>query len=289
MKICNIITLFVALGFSNLAVAQDLMDLLDNQQAEQTSYATGTFKSVRLISGYTSETAGKNDLVFSISHRFGNLNGGVYEFFGLDHSTIRFGFEYGLGNRISLGLGRSNYEKTYDGFIKFKLAQQSSGFKSFPVTITMLSGMAVKTLKWANPELDYPFTSRLYYVNELFIARKFNKSFSAQLVPVIVHRNMVQTAKEQNLVPAIGVGANYTLNKWLSFSGEYYYLLPGNTADNFENSLSLGIEIESGGGHIFQINISNSQGMTEKIFIPGTTGKWLDGDIALGFNIIRVF
>ena len=289
MKICKLIVLLIALSFSTLAQEQDLMGLLDSQQAEQTSYTTGTFKSVRLINGYTSETAGKNDLVFSISHRFGNINGGAYELFGLDHSTIRFGFEYGLGNRISLGLGRSSHEKLYDSFIKLKITQQSTGFSSFPLTITWLSGMAVKTLKWSNPELDYPFSSRLYYVHELFIARKFNKAFSAQLVPVILHRNMVQTAQDQNLVSAVGVGANYTLNKWLSFSGEYYYLLPGYTADNFENSLSLGIEIESGGGHIFQINISNSQGMTEKIFIPETTGKWIDGDIALGFNIIRVF
>jgi hypothetical protein len=100
---------------------------------------------------------------------------------------------------------------------------------------------------------------------------------------------MVKTKEEQNLVPAIGFGGNVTVNRWLSFSGEYFYLLPGNTADNYSNSLALGVELESGGGHIFQINLSNSHGMTEKAFIPETTGKWLDGDIQIGFNIIRVF
>jgi hypothetical protein len=100
---------------------------------------------------------------------------------------------------------------------------------------------------------------------------------------------MVKTTDEQNVVPALGVGANYTVNKWLSLSAEYFHLLPGNTADNFTNSLAIGVEMETGGGHVFQVHLSNSHGMTEKAFIAETTNKWTDGDIQLGFNIIRVF
>ena len=96
--------------------------------------------------GYTSETSPRNELIFSISHRFGNINEGIYNFYGLDQSTIRFGFEYGLNDRIDLGIGRSNYDKLYDGFIKFKIARQSTGKKSFPLTITLLEGMSVQTL-----------------------------------------------------------------------------------------------------------------------------------------------
>lgn len=272
----------------NLQAQSELFSLLDNEEPA-INYTEGTFRSVRLINGYTSETAGKNDLVFSISHRFGPVNGGAYELFGLDASTIRFGFEYGVNDRLSVGLGRSNFQKLYDGFIKVKLIRQSSGAKNIPFSLTLLEGMAIKTEKWVNPNRDYPFTARLYYTHELFIARKFNNKLSAQLVPVIIHRNMVDSAENQNLVPAIGIGGNYSVNHWLSVSAEYFYLLPENTADLFENSLSFGIDIESGGGHVFQIHVSNSQGMTEKQFIPETTGRWLDGDIRIGFNIIRVF
>jgi hypothetical protein len=234
------------------------------------------------------ETAAQKELIFSISHRFGNVNQGVYDFFGLDQSTIRFGFEYGLSDRIDLGIGRSNFEKLYDGFIKIKLFQQKSGKRNFPFTVTLLEGMSYKTLKWTNTEVDYPTTARLYYIHELFISRKFNEKLSLQLSPVIVHRNMVETREDENTIGAIGVGGRYKITNRFTAVGEYYYLLPSNTADNYNNSLALGVEIETG-GHVFQIHVTNSIGMTEKAFIPETTGKWSNGDIGIGFNIIRLF
>ncbi len=276
--------------YSNITKSQDLLSMLDSIEGDQniTQYETGTFKTVRLINGYTSELAPDNELVFSISHRFGEINGGTYEFFGLDQSSIRFGFEYGLNDRISLGIGRSSYEKIYDGFAKIKIARQSSGQKPFPVTITLLEGIAYKSLKWLTDNDEYPTTARLFYTHELLISRKMNEKISVQLVPVIVHRNMVKFKKEQNTVPAIGLGGRYKITNRFTFSGEYYYLFPGKTADDFDNSLALGFEIETG-GHVFQLNFSNSSGMTEKLFIPETTGSWLDGDIHFGFNIIRYF
>lgn len=281
------------LGFFLLALkagsTQDLLDFLDSTSEPQKTFVEGTFRSVRMVNGYSSETAGKKDLVFSITHRFGPVNGGSYEFFGLDEANIRLGFEYGFTDRFSAGLGRSSYEKLYDGFVKYKIVKQSTGSNSFPLTLTLKEGMEIKTLKWANPELNYPPTARYTYSHTLFIARKFNKKFSAQIVPVVVHRNMVDSAANQNVVVAIGVGANYTVNHWLSFSGEYYQLLPGNTADLFNNSLAFGMDIESGGGHLFQIQVSNSRGMTEKQFVPQTYGDWLEGDFRIGFNLIRVF
>ena len=271
-------------------IAQDLLSMLDSIDNEQprTEYTTGTFKSVRLINGYTGEIAGENELVFSISHRFGMLNTGLYELFGLDQSTIRFGFEYGINPWLDLGVGRSNYEKLYDGFFKFKLLKQSSGTKNIPISITLLEGLAAKTQKWTNADIDYPLTARFDYVHELFIYKKFTDEFSMQLVPVLVHRNLVPKRNDENDVGALGVGGRYKLAKRFVFSGEYFYLFPGETAENFHNSLSLGFEIETG-GHVFQLNFSNSSGMTEKIFVPETTGRWLDGEIHFGFNIIRVF
>ncbi len=284
MWICGII-------FSVSLNGQDLMMMLDSVSQVNTTkeFIQGTFKTVRLINGYTSEIAEKKDLVFSISHRFNPVNEGFYEFFGLDQSQIRFGFEYGLSDRIDIGIGRGNMSKLYDGFVKVKLFKQSKGTKSFPFTITLMEGMAVKTEKFTDPSRDYPWSSRLYYTHELFISRKFNQHFAAQVVPAIIHRNMVIHNEEQNIVPAIGLGANYTINKWLSVSGEYYYLIPGYTADHQSNSFALGVELESGGGHVFQIHLSNSHGMTDKSFVAETTGKWTEGDIQIGFNIIRVF
>lgn len=283
-----LISLLMLAGVSKSALSQDLMALLDEQE-QPTTFTQGTFKSVRLINGYSCETAGKHDLVFSISHRFGEVTTGAYDLFGLDESNIRFGFEYGVNDRLSLGIGRSNFNKVYDGFVKYKFARQSTGEKSFPFTITWLSGMAVQTQKWLRPDLDYPFTARLYYVHELFIAHKFNYGFSAQLTPVVVHRNMVATPDDENLVGGIGFGGLYSVNNWLSVTGEYYFVLPGETANKNHNAFSIGVDMETGGGHVFQVHVSNSRGMTEKSFIPETTSSWFDGDVRIGFNIIRVF
>ncbi len=281
--------LLIMAFYSQQTHAQDLMALLDSTSEPPTIYTERTFKSSRLINGYNVETAGKNDLIFCISHRFGPVSDGAYGFFGLDQSMIRLGFEYGITERLSIGIGRSSFEKLYDGFFKYKILRQKSGATSFPVSVTIQEGLYYKTLKWANPDLEYPETARLFYVHELFIARKFSDNFSLQVVPVLIHRNMVKTKEEQNLVSAVGLGGVYTVNNWLSISAEYYHLMPGNTADTYNNSLAAGIEIDTGGGHLFQLHFSNSRGMTEKNFIPETTGKWEDGDIALGFNIIRVF
>ena len=286
-KLFLLFVLLVAVSTSNYA--QDLMALLDSTSKPPTIYTERTFKSSRLINGYNVETTGENDLVFCISHRFGPISNGAYEFYGLDQSMIRLGFEYGATDRLSLGIGRSSYEKLIDGYFKYKILRQKTGAKNFPFSLTLQEGIYYKTLKWDNPDLNYPETARLFYVHELFFARKFGDTFSMQVVPVLIHRNMVKTKEEQNLVSAVGIGGVYTLNNWLSISAEYYHLLPGHTADTYSNSLAVGIEIDTGGGHLFQLHFSNSRGMTEKNFIPETNGKWEDGDIALGFNIIRVF
>ena len=52
--------------------------------------------------------------------------------------------------------------------------------------------------------------------------------------------------------------------------------------------MSLGFDIETG-GHVFQLHVSNSTGMTERTFINETTGSWGKGDLCFGFNIVRTF
>jgi hypothetical protein len=76
------------------------------------------------------------------------------------------------------------------------------------------------------------------------------------------------------------------LSKRLNLTGEYYYRfdkIPG-----YQNSLSVGFDIETG-GHVFQLHMTNSTGMTERTFINETTGEWGKGNIRFGFNVSRVF
>jgi Membrane bound beta barrel domain (DUF5777) len=274
--------------FSIEVSAQDDLLALAEADSAGASLTTGTFKATRIINGHSVELIPRKELLFLISHRFGMINSGAYNFFGLDNATIRLALEYGLSDRLNVGVGRSSLQKTYDGYLKYKLLRQQGYGWSRPLTLTAFASSAIKTLEFANPERDNQFSSRLFFTYQLLLARKFNERFSFQLSPTLVHRNLVATIRDENNVLALGAGGRYKLTKRTSFNAEYYYLLPGATADDFRNVLSLGFDIETG-GHVFQLHLTNAQGMIEKFFIPETIGKWADGDIFFGFNISRVF
>jgi hypothetical protein len=283
----SILLLFISCILYGKIYAQDLMDLL-KEEAPGKEYTYATFKTTRVINGHSIENPSKGVLLFIISHRFGKLNDGAYELFGLDKSSIRFGLEYGIGDRLALGIGRSTYNKNFDGFIKYKICRQHTGKKNMPFSISWLSDINVNSLKWQYPERKNYFSSRLSYVNQLLIARKFSPGFSLQLSPTFVHNNLVALHNDQNDIYSVGIGGRIKLTKRISMNAEYYYLLPGKTADTYKNSFSLGFDIETG-GHVFQLLCTNSQGMFNKAFITETSEEWLNGGIHFGFNISRVF
>ncbi|CAN5907606.1 DUF5777 family beta-barrel protein [soil metagenome] len=273
-----------------LRAQDDLLRLLDSQTVDRQAIdvAAATFKGTRIINGHSVETGAGGDLQFLISHRFGTLNSGAYHFFGLDQSTIRLALEYGLTNRLMIGIGRSSFEKTYDSFAKYRLVRQSSGARSVPVSLTAFTSVAAKTLRFPDPSQTYSFSTRLSYTYQLLIARKFSDRTSLQLSPTLVHRNLVESRQEENRVYAIGIGGRQKLSNRIALTAEYFYLLPGPTASRFSNSLSAGLDIQTG-GHVFQLHVTNSQGMVEKLFIPETLGTWSRGDLYFGFNIVRSF
>lgn len=268
--------------------AQDLMDLLNEEDPKKIEYTYATFKATRVINGQSVELPPKGALNFVISHHFGRINDGWYEFFGLDQANIRFGFEYGITDWLAVGVGRTSVNKVYDGSLKLKFLRQSTGYRNMPVTMTYFGNVAITSLKWQDPERTNYFTSRMEYVHQLLIARKFGQRVSVQLMPTYVHRNLVETIDDQNDVFAVGLGGRVKITNRLAVTGEYYYLLPGQTADDYTNSFSLGIDLETG-GHVFQLYLTNSQGLLEEQFIAETTGKWGKGDIHIGFNINRTF
>jgi hypothetical protein len=269
----------------------DLMDLLKDSTASEINYATATFKSTRVMNGHSVERMPPGQLDVRISHRFGTINSGAYEFFGLDQANTHFSFEYGILKWLMAGVGRGTYEKTFDGFAKFTVLRQSTGAKEMPVSVSVFSSVAVKSEKWpADTMRTYYFSSRLSYVTQVLIARKINPSLSVQLTPSYVHRNYVPTELDPNDLFAIGAGGRLKLTKRISFNAEYFYVFNKNpySVPQYYDPLTIGVDIETG-GHVFQILVTNSVQMIEKGFIGETTGKWTKGDIHIGFNISRVF
>lgn len=286
--------LFLALILSLISFGifaqDDLMNIINQDSTKEINYTTATFKSTRVMNGHSIERMVPGQLDVRISHRFGTLNSGGYNFFGLDQSNIHLGLEYGIFKWLMIGVGRSEFEKTYDGFAKFSILRQSSVAKVMPVSVSVVTSIALKTLKFADQTRTNYFTSRLAYVTQILVARKINEAFSVQLTPSYLHRNLVVTELDPNDIYALGAGARVKLSKRISLNGEYYYIANPKTymSQQIYNPLSLGFDIETG-GHVFQLFFTNSLGMTEKQFIGATTGQWKKGDIHFGFNISRVF
>ncbi len=286
----SMLFLGIILLYTFPAKGQDLDALLEKESKPLTTYATATFKSTRIVNGHSIERMKKNQLEFRVSHRFGQLNEGSYNFWGLDKGTIHLALEYGLTDWLEVGIGRSTFEKTIDGFGKVSILRQRSGEKNMPVHLSYLLSTEVISLK-SDPEKFKDVYSRMSFIQQILIARKLNESFSVQLTPTFIHRNLVPTELERNDLFACGIGGRYKLSKRVALNVEYLYVYRMNASSvpvTYYNPLSVGIDIETG-GHVFQIMLTNSQAMREGGFIGKTTGNWMDGGVHLGFNISRVF
>ncbi len=287
----QVILLLLFLGATTqVVVAQEEDDLLAllGEPTPTVDYAYAAFKTNRVINFHSLESTAAGVLDFKISHRFGMLNQGAYDLFGLDNASIRIGADYGLSDRLTVGFGRSSYQKTYDGFVKMKLLRQSNGKRMMPITLALFASTAVQTLRWQNPDRVNYFSSRLYHSFQLILGRKISDVFSLQFSPTLVHRNLVRSATEENDVLALGSAGRIRLSRRAALNVEYMYVLPDQLAPGYRNALSVGFDIETG-GHVFQLHLTNSTAMIEKGFVTENSGNWADGGIHFGFNVSRVF
>lgn len=209
--------------------------------------------------------------------------------FGLDQATFRLAFDYGLTKDLTIGIGRSSHKKELDGFIKYRIIQQATGQKALPFSLVVIGGTTLNTLKFADPARKNYFSSRLGYYGQILAGRKFSEAFSLQLMPTVVHQNLVTTSKDPNDLFAAGIGGRIKLSKRISLNADYYLVINKNEElENFHNPLSIGFDIETG-GHVFQLHFTNAIGMNERVFLTETINNWGDGDIQFGFNISRAF
>lgn len=287
--------LFIA---QNILAQDDLDELLDNlsDEVKTETYVFGTFKSPRVVNGHSIEMVAPGAMEFRISHRFGRLNSGGYNLWGLDQSTIRFGFDFGVLDWFSVGVGRSSYEKTYDSFIKFRLLRQKENSTSWSglLSVNYVSGIIMRGQDFLDDRYNDQFSNRMSYYHMLLVGRKINNRISVQLTGAVTFQNLVETTLDANLRSAVGVAGRFKLSNRIAITAEYFYRIPFQNSDFSEsfqenyNSLSLGFDIETG-GHVFQLHFTNSLPMMERGFINETSGNWLDGDVHFGFNITREF
>jgi hypothetical protein len=291
VKIQKIVFILLSLAVAGRLSAQDnnLLNMINDSMAahKTNTYVTGTFKATHIINTQTIESPAKYNLDFVIQHRFGQLNSGSYNFFGLDNATLRLGLDYGITDDLDVGIGRSSYLKTFDGYLKYKLLKQTES-GSMPLSVSILGSVT----DYTQTELSETYLNTKYrtaYAAELLIARKVTSTLSLQVTPTWLHYNLVPTVDDKNDVFAVGLGGRMKITKRMSINAEYD-VVPKNqvVSTTVHNSLSLGWDIETG-GHVFQLVFSNSQSMLETQYLTQTTGTWGKGDIYFGFNISRDF
>lgn len=269
------------------AQPDDLEGLLDRSEEMKKVFVKNAFKSSRVINGHSMEMLGKGVLDFRILHRFGTLNSGWRNWFGIDNASMRLGFDYGVSKNLTLGFGRSTFNKEYDGFVKYRIAHQRKDKKGLPLSILWISGLTVNTTLAPDPKLD-PIKYRMGYYHQLIAGRKFGEAFTLQLSPTLVHRNLVELPSDKNDLFAIGIGARIKLSNRMALLLDTHPIVYGATSGKQLLPLAIGVDIETG-GHVFQLHITNTRGMNEKAFISETVQDWSKGQLSFGFNLSRVF
>lgn len=288
---------FTLLGFMLLlagaANAQDdLLGMLESKE-EKGRKVFATFKTTRIVNSHSIETVKKKSLDFRVTHHFGDIAGdagGVHTLYGLDQAAdIRIAFEYGINDRLTLGIGRSKAAELIDGYVKYRLSGQTQD-NTMPVSTTLLMNAGFTPQRNLKGEFDNP-AHRLSYTYQLLIARKFNQNFSLQLMPSFLHRNYIFEAADANDIFSLGIGGRLKLTKRFALLADYFYSFSQFRQQEsalFYAPLGIGVEIETG-GHVFHMFFTNNAGIVENVFIPNTTSSWAKGEFKFGFNISRTF
>lgn len=255
------------------------------------NFVEETFGSYRIIHGQSVETIWINNLLFNISHRFwGTLDQGAEDLWGLDnYSNVRLGLAYGITDNFTIGIGRTRFNKLFDGFLKYRVLRQRPG--EMPLTITVLGSGVLRSADWGAAEADVlEFKHRLSYFTQVLLGSQITPIISVQLMPTIVHRNLTEFIEEDHTTFALGAAVRVKVNSSISILSEYYQ--PWNLADiegrDRFGALGLGINFSTA-RHAFQLHLSNSNFLLAPRFITNTTDNFFDDGMRIGFHIVRTF
>jgi Membrane bound beta barrel domain (DUF5777) len=282
INIKNFGLVFLALITQITYAQDDMLEGIDSTTSNQK--VTSAFKALKIVNLESTKLVAKGDLYLVIAHRFGSVKDGIKGFFGLDNAVTQIKFVYGLSDNFNIAAARS--EQAYDFSAKYTIASQIEN--GFPLSIVGFNSLGINNLL---NDANYPklkSQNKLIYVNQLLISRKFSKNFSFELAPTYFHENFVIDDNQSNSQFAMGLGGRYKISKRVSINMDYAAHLNRASTSNFNNPLSVGVDIETG-GHVFQMHFSNSQGIHESGFLANTSGDWTTGNIFFGFNLVRVF
>ncbi|MDL2262714.1 ubiquinone/menaquinone biosynthesis methyltransferase [Bacteroidales bacterium OttesenSCG-928-I21] len=164
------------------------------------------------------------------------------------------------------------------------LQQSSSGDKNMPLTLSVYGAVTATSKKLSGAD----FGDRLGTVLQMLVTREFYDKFTLQMAPIWVYNARKFTSDDSRHIFSVGLGAHVKIKERMSVNLEYYPLFDNMKFAGTSSPLSLGFNLQTH-GHIFQVFIGNSMAPNEHLLFLHTKDKWKDGNIHIGFNLIRSF
>jgi len=263
----------------------DLLQELESKTQDNTTSNISAFKAIKIINTQSTKQAREKELYLYVSHRFGSIDGGINTLFGLDIANTKIELLYGLTNNLQIGFSRESFKKTYSLNAKYKVTTQSS---KLPINSSLYLSYNYNSLLDQDIYPTLNNSDRNLFFGQLLLSKNFSDKISLQLSPTYAMRGFTETIFEQKNNLILGLASSYRITNRLAFNIEYSANLDRPEISPFNDVLSFGIDIETG-GHVFQLLFSNTQTIDDVSVMTDAEGSWKNGKIYFGFNILRVF
>jgi len=260
-------------------------------------YVKNTFEGNYIIDNQTVMVPIKGTFEFVIQHRFGIVNNGFSDLFGIFYgANIMFSFNYVPVNNLQVGFAVTNENMTVDWNLKYALLKQTKD-GSVPVSITYYGNVAMDTRKKDSVNLFSPTADRFSYYSEIIIARKFSDKFSLQVSPNIsafnnsagyIDVNGNQDPKWSGVHFSIGASGRYKISDGSAIIANYDQSLAQQSGNIPRPNISFGMEFKTS-GHDFEVffgNYSSLLPQNNNLYNPNDFTK---GQFLIGFNISRLW
>ena len=293
--ICLLLALDV-LATGNIK-AQDSTVAAPEPVVKKKSYTKNTFEGNYLIDNQTVMVPVKGTFEFDIQHRFGTVNNGISDLFGIFASaTMRLGFSYTVIKDLQLGFGAVNDRMQVDWNVKYAVLKQTKD-GSMPVSVTYFGNAVMDTRKKDPTTLFVTTSDRFCFFNQVIIARKISTKLSVQVSPSFSHFNNVPAyadengkihAQMKNDHLAIAVGGRYKITPKTSVIVNYDQPLTQHPMNNPHPNISLGLEMSTS-GHQFQVFAGNYNAILPQNNNFLNQNDFTKGEFLIGFNITRLW
>lgn len=281
-----LITSYVTPGYS-----QDTTEVTEKPKAKPVKR---TFESVWIIDNQTVMVPIKGTFEMDFQHRFGTVENGYDDFFGLfASSNIRLGANYAPIDKLFVGIGLTKYNMMWDFNAKYAIIEQMTD-ERWPVSVTYYGNAAIDTRPAEN---FINFSDRLTYFNQLIIARKINEKFSAQVAPSHSHTNVVNGyySEPGKVSPerkhdhfAVALSGRYKLKDAMAVIVNYDQPITKHKSGNPHPNLSIGMELSTS-AHAFQFFIGNYYFLSPQQNNMYNRYDYSEGQFLIGFNITRLW